>query len=319
MRLAFALLLLLLLPACSNHDDAPTPDAGDGLDAGGVEIDAGSNELDAGTLEKVCGEPGARFTTREPLAGCTKVLGTIDFRESVQANLQGLESLREVEGNLLFSDNKSLVGLDELASLTRVGGILQIVGCSSLKTLSGLRSLRSVGSLDIRSNGLLRQSEAEQFAAGLAVQGQKLTQDNGWDVRDSLPDGGSICGDGGSYTRESVVGCVVLRGDLQLRDVFAEDVDDLRDLHEIEGLLNIFRGELTNLDGLGNLERVGGDLLIHSTRLPSLSGLRSLRRVGGKLAISSNGQLPQSEAERLAQSVEVAGAVETSGNGDQLP
>lgn len=57
----------------------------------------------------------------------------------------------------------------------------------------------------------------------------------------------------------------------------------------IEGNVNIWTNDITNLDGLSVINRIGGNLFIHNTYyLSDLSGLQNIDTIEGSLALQSN-------------------------------
>ncbi len=95
--------------------------------------------------------------------------------------LTGLGSLTAVGGyGLNVLTNPSLTSLEGLEALTMVSGSVSIVGNASLTSLDALAGLETIGGdLSIRGNALLSQSEAEAFAARVAVSRTNHVDDNG--------------------------------------------------------------------------------------------------------------------------------------------
>lgn len=133
----------------------------------------------------VCGETSVTYNGSSPqplaaLKGCTRLLGSLRFGDSQLANLDGLESLRVVEGGLnLFRNqpltnvralrnleavagaltihlNYALPSIRDLATLGSVGGEVLIRGNDALTTLEGLGRLRSVAALAVLNNERLQ-------------------------------------------------------------------------------------------------------------------------------------------------------------------
>lgn len=134
--------------------------------------------------EKICGTAGVELTFNlaedvASLAGCTHYLGSLRFGDSLFANVDGLESLREIDGqlnffrnpnlvslaglrglqrvggNLLFNVNPKLADFQGLGALREVGGQLTLSGGTALVSLRGLEALRRVGRLIVSSNPVL--------------------------------------------------------------------------------------------------------------------------------------------------------------------
>lgn len=146
----------------------------------------------------VCGAPDELFdiaieSDLDELANCTTIAGSLRFGDTQFAAIDGLESLRVIEGTLNLFRNPSLVDLGGLANLERVGGELlvhfndslaspqltRVRECGELFVASnasitelGLDALATVsGDLSILANPVLSQADAEAFAAQLEVGG----------------------------------------------------------------------------------------------------------------------------------------------------
>jgi hypothetical protein len=128
--------------------------------------------------ERECGQPGELFDIAfasdiDELAGCTTLAGSLRFGDSQFTEIDGLESMRVIEGTVNFFRNPNLVDLSGLRNLEVVGEHLFVHHNDALTTLSGLPRLRRVrGDLTIISNSSLPQLDAEAFADELEVSGE---------------------------------------------------------------------------------------------------------------------------------------------------
>jgi len=168
-------------------------------------------------------------------------------------SLHGLESLTTVGSGcgcplsgMAINNNPKLLNVDQLASLTSIGGVIQIQANQSLINLEGLSALTSVGkntnfgdqSIDIERNPALRSINGLRNLSG--VMGRLVINDN-----NVLP-----------------------------------TLDGLEKITQAGGLFVMANDSLANINGLSSLNTVNGGVIITDNNyLQDLDGLRSLRHV----------------------------------------
>lgn len=82
------------------------------------------------------------------------------------------------------------------------------------------------------------------------------------------------------------------------------DIEQLRNIHTIQGVLHISDTALQSLDGLRSLVFVAGDVIIDSNAdLPNLYGLQKLKAIGGALAVMQHPMLTEFDALESLQSI----------------
>lgn len=182
------------------------------------------------------------ITNLDSLNVLTSIWGdlTIEFANSLK-NLSGLENIDSIGGKLKVggaesrgAGNDSLISLDGLDSLTFVGGDLILISNKSLINLEALNNLSAIGgNFNIANNlsltSLLGLGSLESISGNLVI-------------------GGFLC-----YFRD----CAPW-GNLSLK----------------------------NLQGLNNLNSIGGDLILYANdSLTSLNGLNNLNSLYGDLRI----------------------------------
>ncbi|MBN1340371.1 MAG: T9SS type A sorting domain-containing protein [Bacteroidales bacterium] len=186
------------------------------------------------------------------------------FENNNLTSLLGLEGLTSIEADLKIGDNAVLTSLSGLDNLVSVGGGLYIgftyasgiwytVGNPSLQNLSGLENLTSIG-----EDLVILANESLSSLTGL----EGLTSISG-----NLNIGYSPGCDGGNPNLTSLTG--------------------LDNVTSIGGYLVIAGNTaLTNLTGLNKLTSIGGGLGIHGNyELISLTGLEGLTSINGDLTI----------------------------------
>ncbi len=102
-------------------------------------------------MSNVCESPDGGFQpgiNLEELEGCEIVLSPILFVDYFEAEIMGLDSLREMgpKANLSFNRNPDLLDIDTLANLEIVKRSLSMNSLPKLRDLTGFRSLRRVES-----------------------------------------------------------------------------------------------------------------------------------------------------------------------------
>lgn len=264
------------------------------------------------------------FTLNYP--NCTQLANVLIEGEgnSLISNLNGLGSVTSIVKDLIIEDNylyplllKNLEGLDNLSS---IGGNLIITRADSLNTLEGLDNLTSIGGyLEIRSNHALTTLSAlanvSSSLEGLSIiQNNALTSLNGLEGIDSIENNLAIYGDNmllstlNGLNNLTSVGGNLLIGGYHYNDNY--NYDNL---------------SLTNLEGLESLTSVGGNLeIISSESLTSLAGLNNLTSIGGNLIIgryyyyvsiySTNSNPSLASIAALGNLTSVGGDMEISGN-----
>lgn len=219
------------------------------------------------------------------LAGLEHVGGDFVIQSTKLRDLEGLETLRRVEGDLSVGDNPALRSLDALGGLEAVGRSVFVWANDSLVDLAGLHSLGFVPRhLEIWGNTGLR-----------SLAGLEQVVSVGGDLSIGTTDFGN----------ESLRSLAALRA---LRFVGGElgvclnpsllRLDGLEQLMRVSGNL-VVRGNdrLRHVRALCSLEHVGGDLVVeYNIRLADLEGLDALRELSGEVLIAANPQLEQLDA-----------------------
>ncbi len=202
----------------------------------------------------------------------TSIAGNLEIFTTHLVNLEGLEDLTTIGGNLNIYNNSMLTSLKGLESLQSIGGFLYIQG-NGLTTLKGLDSLETIlGQLHIFQNPYL--TEITNLSSLATVTGQVWFLDN--PLLNSL-EGLETLHTLGSNLLIQANGVTTLKG--------------LDALETIGGDLKILgNNSLTSYSSLNNLTSISGELVINdSPALSQLNGLTSLETVGGNLSIGNNG------------------------------
>lgn len=231
-----------------------------------------------------CLPQGITFTTQEQIdnfqanyPGCTEIEGTVKIQGSDITNLNGLNVLTSIGGNLWIRNNLVLTSLAGLESLASVGGDLLIIEHNeALTSLAGLENITSiVEDLHINNNNALTS------LAGL----------------ENITFVGGFLGVYENYVLTSLTGLeniTSIGGDLFLSVNRAlTNLSGLEGLSIIPGNLDICGCDnLTSMTGLENITSIGGNLsILGNPVLTSLSGLDNLASIGGALWISSDNSL----------------------------
>lgn len=255
--------------------------------------------------------PNRADDTLRMLEECTVINGNLIVKDGDLKNLDGLENIVEIEGDLTIGQDYPMrIGYDDsyevydledikaLRGLTSVGGNLTI-GMTALQNLEGLNQLRTVGGDLIIFHGTGYNSGAPN---------NHLTSLQGLNSLVNI--GGSLIIEGCGYLEDvSALGRLeTIGGDLRLA------MNSYRP--EVSSMLEVFAGPpsvayLTNLDGFESLKSVQGHVEISGKVLSDLNGLGSLETVGRSLWLTG---LAASDLTALNHLISVADDVIITGN-----
>lgn len=189
-------------------------------------------------------------------------------------NLDGLQNLEKVIGDLYIEWNPVLIDISGLNNLQSVGGTLWIYNNSSLASISDLTSLESTNWF------LVWYNIALQNISGL----EKLTKTGNFTINDNplltVVDGTS--------------NLVTMQGSLHIKNnpLLAQ----LPNFNKIEIITQAFTIEdsplFSDFNTFTNLNYIGGGVFIsNNSALQNLDGLSKVTRVNGDLLIQNNPQL----------------------------
>ncbi len=241
------------------------------------------------------------FSSNYP--GCNEILGDVLIQGDI-SNLNGLNAITTINGNLGIVDNNNsitLTSLSGLENLTAIGGYLEIKYDDDLTSLSGLENLTSIGGyLAIQYNdNITNIADLEN----LTSIGEHIIISNN-DVLTNLSGLENLTSFEGSldieynYNLRSLTGLENLTSLGGSLDIFNNDslrsIAVLENLTSIGGSLSIRNNDnLTSLSGLENLTTVGGFMTIkNSSNLTSIAALENLTSIGRYLVIDNNDMLP---------------------------
>jgi hypothetical protein len=231
-------------------------------------------------LSQSCLPEGITFTTQSQIdsfqivhPNCTEIEGDVYINGDDIYNLNGLNVIVSIGGNLLIESNDILTDLTGLENLESISGSLLIgnfyfdsypyaTGNPSLTNLTGLNSLTVVeGNFEIYDNNDL------ETLSGL----ESLVS-----VHGNLTIGSIDYFYGFKFGNESL-----------------PDLSGLNNLVEVGGVFSIAGNDnLVNFEGLNNLVSIGGNFwTAWNDTLEDFSGLEQLASVGGSVDIRGNNSL----------------------------
>lgn len=270
--------------------------------------------------------------------GCNQVEGNVSissfFSDDPITNLDGLNVLTEIGGDLVIDYNYELTSLSGMENLALIGGNLQISNnpflstcsedwlCSYLTTLNGSVTIFNnvpgcENPADIADNcGIAltclpygnyyftNQEDIDNFQTdypGCTDLAGDVVLEGKWDCDITDLDGLNMI--------NSINGNLVVNYTIEL-----ENLDGLNSLQFLEGDLEITSNEgLVNLEGLENLSEIPGDILIYSNEeLNNLSGLENITTLGGSLSLATNDNLENITA--FSQLTSIGGSLNLSYN-----
>ncbi|HEY9160080.1 MAG TPA: hypothetical protein VIS94_03215 [Desulfomonilia bacterium] len=264
------------------------------------------------------------------LRGYTTVTGSLIIAAYIE-NLQDLDKLTTIGGDLKIVNNELLKSLAGLENVSSIGRDLKIVGNTALTSLSALENMTSIGgSISISGNdALINLSGLENLTSvnrnliiGELYYGGNpvLTSLDGLENITSVGGYLSIwCNESltsldGLENITSIVGTLDIRHNDALTSLYGLD-----NLISVGGRLIIWVNDaLTNLSALDNLKSVGDDLSISGNDSLTVLGIAGLERVGGDYEITDNPMLCTLLAEELMNQVlaggGIGGVITISGN-----
>ncbi|HOY06306.1 MAG TPA: hypothetical protein PLO67_12940 [Saprospiraceae bacterium] len=205
--------------------------------------------------------------------GCTSVAGSVTLNGTNIVNLDSLDWITGIDGNLWINMNPELVSLQGLNNLTGISGLVLIRDNAVLANLTGLNNLLTIG-------GSLLVNENPQL---LNLDGLNGLTDIGADL--SIGNNPSLLNVDALGSLTTVGQTVNIGADSSL--VSLSGLDNLttvgRDIYISE------MGHLLNLDGINQLEKIPGTLWIsYCNQLSSISGFQNLDTIGGALVCIAN-------------------------------
>jgi len=244
-----------------------------------------------------------------------------------------LRNVRSLGGQLLLWGDLGVPDLHGLEGLTTVKSYVSVQR-SNLRTLAGLRNLRSAGGLHILSNTHLESlRDLESFRTngpsgydGIQIDENLALKEIGG--LDQLTDAGGaieimdnpkLTGIRGLHDIQSADSVFIsgnpalteldgldslehVKGFVSLRGNALESVDEFGTLARVDGKLEIDSElSLVDLDGFDALQSIGGELRITNNRsLTRIEALDQLLSLGGELLVTNNAVLPPCQPEGVA-------------------
>jgi hypothetical protein len=240
------------------------------------------------------------------LSGCTEITGNLiigsnQYVNTTFENLDGLESLITVGGNLRIKENNSLTSLTGLENITSVGGELFVGSNPLLTSISVFSNITSV-STDLNINN----NDALESLSGLdnitSVGGAIYINNN--DIVPSLNPLANITSVG------------------EHLEIFHNDaltsLNGLENLTSVDGSLSINgNSSLTSMTGLENLIGVGGDLVIlNNEALTNLCALYNVNLGANTLVIAYNNALSIDTVFALSNQLKINGFTGITATGE---
>jgi len=258
----------------------------------------------ADSIEVQCLPDGITFTTQEEIdnfpsnyPGCTEIEGDVIINGEDITNLDGLSVLTNIGGNLLIGGeedpwefNPNLINLNGLENLMSISGNLQASYNISLLNLVGFESLVSIGgNIEIFRNDMLVGFSGMEglttIVGNLSIWGNNsILNMSGFDNIETI---------GGDLAIGHTIG-TFLYGNSMVNLV------GLENLTSIGGSLGITGGSgigsvtdsLVSLSGLENLTYIGGYLsLWYNQNLITIEALGEVTHIGGFISIEDCGSL----------------------------
>lgn len=239
-------------------------------------------------------------------AGCTEIIGNLIIRDDWSddiTNLDGLQQITRVGGDLYLYRNNFLTDFSGLRNINYVGGRLYLNWHPYLENISGFENIDSIG------GGLyIDRNEAITDLSGFTNL-QKIGEDlyisnmDGLTDLSGLPSGLAVGGDVRIIGNDVLTDLSHLESLANFAGLTLSDnniltsLESLPPITHLSGNLRIQRSELTDLSGLETLTSIAGDLVIYANYdLENLNALDNLTSIDGELTIYLNNLLTNLEA-----------------------
>lgn len=215
------------------------------------------------------------FATTYP--NCTQIEGDVEIGmfgiSSDVDNLEPLNQITTIEGNLRIDSNDNLSNLNGLDSLNTIGGTLNIAYNNALVDLSGLGAITDIGG-DLRL----------QFNAD-------LIDLNGLNNLKTIGEDFSFSNNNALNSLNGLQQLNSIGGELRLfSNNVLTDLSGLEGLDSVEGNFIIqFNPAIASLNGLNNMNTIDGNCIIQfNAALTTLAALENLTMIDGYLDIDNN-------------------------------
>jgi len=228
------------------------------------------------------------------LNNVTTVGGDIDiFNNASLATLNGLNSLASTAGNLVINENAALTNVDALSSLTTINGHLVVHNNATLTTISGLQNVNpnSIGGeygLYISTNPQLSACNITNLCTYLLYPTNTHPRNISGNAGDCISEQAlsAICN---PIPAECPVGDVTLSSQEEVNQFVAAYANCTTIVGNLRIGVESGNSNITDISQLYHLVTVTGNVFIsYNGSLQNLIGLSSLKNVGG-LSIQNNG------------------------------
>lgn len=225
-----------------------------------------------------CLPNGIEFNTQSAIdsfpinyPGCTEIEGNLKIKGFGITNVDSLNSIERIGGELRIEINPDLLLLTGLSSLKSIAGNLILAGNYMLSDLKGLDSLQSIGkSFMLFSNGL------KNFQGISSI--KKINQDFIITDHDSIKDLNGL------ESIDSIIGGFILQGNDNLINL-----EGLNSLKYLYGISLDQNSSLLSLKGLDSLRKMGTLGISVCHKLKNVTNLNALKYLGGLSLIYNNG------------------------------
>ena len=235
------------------------------------------------------------------LENITNVTGFVKILNTSLINLEGLNALAAIGGDLIISGNVELQNIQSLSALTEIGfSQIIIKNNDSLTSLLGLNNINpnSISNLILQSSQNLSTCNVESICTYISTFGSLYTILGNAEGCNSFEELLDACQDilpecpaeNVIFTSQADLNhfaiqypnCTQISGMLKIGDVGENDISDLSPLNNIKTVtifIDLSHTKLENVEGLNNLESVPYIGFTSNNSLKSLDGLESLQNV----------------------------------------
>lgn len=214
-----------------------------------------------------------------PLHDLKIVHGDVNIKYSPFENLEGLENLNAIGGNLYFYNNQNLINLNGLESITRIDGKIQSYSNRFLNDISGLKNVRGFkGGLEFEETKI-REITIFQDATSLENlylgYNPELHNISGLRNVTEIEDYLDLGGNNALMNLNALSAINHINGDVHISSPAISSIG-LVNLESVGGILDLFfLPGITDLDDLSNLRSFAILIIWANENLVDLCGLSS--------------------------------------------
>ena len=263
---------------------------------------------------------GGSVENIDALDGIQKVLGDLIFTgNNTLMDISGLNQLDTITGNFFINNNNSVTAISGFSSLDWIGGTTIISNNSDLESISGFGNLETVGTFQILTNAALQSISGLaqlDMAASLEIKNHPVLSDISGLESLTMVTNNFLLDDNGGLNQISLNNLINVgeRLSISLNDNLLT-ISGLQSLTQVGKLFISANNTLTTIDGFDQLESIDGGLdMLGNVVLTDISALDHPLTIGGSIFLISNTLLAECSIEAICGHITTGGMISVQNN-----